>query len=611
PQKPDRALDPTSNALPRYWYLLGHLKPGISEREAVADFDVVARRLSQVYPKDYPKHFTVEVMALAEQVVGQFRSTLLTVLGAVGLLLLIGCANVANLLLARGAARGREFAVRAALGASRLRLLRQMLTESVLLALGAGLAGCAVAALGVRALVAFAPPGIPRLDEIRLDGAVLLFTAGLSLLAGLLFGLAPAWQVSEQRPNEALKEGSPSATGSLRLRQTRGLLVVGECALAVVLLAGAGLLVRSFLRLQAVEPGFKPEGVLLVQVSMLPSVGRKDISSLYQQLRERLRALPGVQAVGTIGDNRGAFPRTASPDGKSKIIVEGRSSASEQVSVTLVSPQVDPGFLPAIGAPLLKGRFYAEQDLPLPVPREFNAETVVLNETLARQLFHDADPIGRRISQDGDWQTVVGVVGDMRRQGLEQQPFAELYRLATPIYTWVMRTAGVDPLALGAPIRAAVRSADQSLTVTSVLPLKQRMAELTAERRFQTWLLALFSAVALTLAAIGIYGVMHYTVAQRTHELGIRIALGASRSDVLRLMIGQGMKLALLGVAVGLIVSLWLTRVLAHLLFGVSETDPATFGGVAILLAGVALLACYLPARKAAKVDPIAALRCE
>lgn len=443
------------------WNVVGRLEPGATWPTAQAEMTAIDQRLAKAYPDSDPYRMGINVVPLPIQVSGKnLRLALWVLLGAVGFVLLIACANVANLLLARGAVRQREFAIRAALGAGRLRLLWQLLTESVMLALGAGLAGFGLAVAGVRLLVSFAPPGIPRLDEIRIDASVLLFTVGLSLLAGVLFGLAPAWKLSEQRPHESLKEGSGSASGGLRLRQTRGVLVVMECALAVALLAGAGLLVRSFLSLQAVEPGFRSESVLLVRVSLLPSVGGKTGASPYQQIRERIRALPGVQAVGTIGDNRGAFPRTASPDGKSNITVEGRPTSLEQASVTLVSPQVDPGFLPAIGVPLLKGRFYSEQDLPYPVPREFEAEVVVINETLARQLFHGVDPIGKRINQDGQWQTVVGVVGDMRRQGLEKQPFAELYRLATPFDTWVVR-ARADPLALAAPIREAVRSADR------------------------------------------------------------------------------------------------------------------------------------------------------
>jgi putative ABC transport system permease protein len=589
------------------WNVVGRLKPDANWREAQAEMTVIDRRLAKAFPESDPYRVGINVVPLPIQISGRnLRLALWVLLGAVTFVLLIACANVANLLLARGAARAREFAVRAALGASRLRLVRQMLTESVMLALVAGLAGFAVAAAGVRALVAFAPAGIPRLDEVRIDSAVMLFTTGLSLLAGILFGLAPAWKVSQQHPHEALKDGSPGASGGLRLRNTRGLLVVLECALAVALLTGAGLLIRSFLRLQAVDPGFKPEGALLVQISR-PSGGAKPDALppnlFFQQTLERLASLPGVQAVGTIRHPYGGVIRTASPE-RWAVEVEGRSSMPGQ-EIPLGFTNASPGLFQALGGILLKGRFFSEQDLS---PTD---DVAIINETFARQVFPGEDPIGKRVKVNSKkWRTIVGVVGDIRHQGLERQPFAELFTLRGLSGEWVVRVES-DPPAFAATLREAVRSVDRNAVVTSITTLASEMGNLSAERRFQTWLLALFAAVALALSAIGIYGLMYYAVAQRRREIGIRIALGARSSDVLRLVIGQGMKLALLGVATGLIVSLWLTRVLTHLLFGVKATDPLTFAAVTLLLASVALLACWIPARRATKVDPMVALRCE
>ena len=600
------------------WNVVGRLKPGATWRAAQAEMNLIDQRLGQTYPNSDPYRIGINVVPLPVQVTGRsLRRALWVLFGAVGFVLLIACVNVANLLLARGAARQREFAVRAALGAGRLRLLRQLLTECVMLAVGASLLGLGLATLGVRSLVSFAPPGIPRLDEIRIDASVLLFTVGLSLLAAILFGLAPAWKVSQQRPHEALKEGGGVRSGGLRLRQGRGLLVAAECALAVTLLTGAGLLIRSFQRLQAVDPGFKPEGVLLMRIARASASNSSTSSTstpfplpaVFQQIRERIAALPGVRAVGTIGHPYGGVLRTATPESKA-VIVEGRPTQTEHASFPFDSPSVSPGFFEAIGGVLLKGRFYTEQDLPNPVPREFTADVVVINETMARRLFPGEEPIGKRIGDGRRWHTIVGVVKDMRHQGLEKQPVAEIFLLRGTSGEWVVR-ANSDPLTLAAAIREAVRSVDSNATVTSLKTLASQTAELNAERRFQTWLLTLFAIVALTLSGIGIFGVMHYAVAQRTHEIGIRIALGAGSSDVLRLVIGQGLKLAVIGVAAGLLGALWMTRLIAHLLFSVSAADPVTFSGVALLLAGVALLACYLPARKAARIDPLTALRHE
>jgi putative ABC transport system permease protein len=599
------------------WRVIGRLKPNATFPQAQAEMTAIGQRLAQTYPTTDPGFvgFGVNVTPLLDQVIGRnLRLALWVLLGAVGFVLLIACANVANLLLARGAARAREFAIRAALGAGQLRLLRQLLTESVTLSMGAGLVGFGLAVAGVRVLAVAAPPGIPRLDEVRLDYRALLFTLGLSLLVGILFGLAPAWKMSRSNPSEDLKEGGGITAGGLRLRQARGLLVIAECALAVALLTGAGLLIRSFQRLQSVDPGFRPEGVLLARVT-LPYQAQA-------QVIERLAGLPGVQAVGVIEDF--LIRRTPSYS----IVVEGRAlNPAGSETGQLIDAYVSTGFFQAMGTPLLRGRFFSGQDVCRRthtgcVNTSGVGAGVIINEALARRFFPDEDAVGKRFRLNTSpanapdaWSTVLGVVGDMRRQGLEKQVVPQVY---FPVNVWdfpsgmdVMARASSDPLALAATIRQTIRSIDKKATILSVNTLDAHLGKLSAQRRLNTWLLALFATLALSLAAIGIYGLMHFAVAQRTHEIGIRIALGARSSDVTRLVIGQGMKMVFVGVAVGLVASLWLTSLMAHLLFEVSGTDPVTYCGVALLLVSVALVACYLPARKAAQVDPLVALRHE
>jgi len=575
---------------------------------------------------DFPG-FAVNVVPLLDQITGKkLQLSLWVLLGAVAFVLLIACVNVANLTLARGAARECEFAVRAALGASRARLLRQLLTESVALAMCGGLLGLALAAAGVRALLLAAPPGIPRLDEVRLDPSALVFTLGVSLFAGLVFGLTPAWKISQQRPHQALKE-SGGSSGGQALRRTHGWLAVLECALAVALVAGAGLMIRSFLRLQAVNPGFKPEGVLLARV--LPPLSIRSggqAEAFFQEALERLAAIPGVQAVASTDD----FLIRGTPD--ESINIEGRPSASGEKTSQLNSADVSPDFFRTLGAPLLRGRFFTRADAlakiqlvygPRAQDRQLTAagaerppaEAAIINETFARRFFPDEDPIGRRFYFGPPtkiyWYEIVGVVGDMRRQGLEKQPIPEYFTPHLGGAADLVARVNADPLAFAAAVREAIRSVDKNALILSVTTAEARLGELSAERRLNTWLLALFAAMALTLAAIGIYGVMHYSVAQRTREIGVRLALGAQPADVLRLVIGQGLRLTLGGVALGLLAAFALTRVMTRLLFGVSAHDPVTFISVALLLVGIAVVACYLPARRAAMVDPMVTLRCE
>jgi putative ABC transport system permease protein len=591
------------------WRVVGRLKPGATFDQAQTEMNAIGHRLAQTYPitNDNFMGFGVNVVPLSVQFTGKnLRLALWVLLGVVVFVLLIACANVANLLLARGAAREREFAVRAALGARRGRLIRQLLTESAFLALASGLLGLGLAALGVRALVAFAPPDTPRLDEVTIDPGVLGFTACVSLLTGLLFGLAPAWKASRSNPNEALKEGGRSSSGGLRLRQTRGLLVVVECAMAVALLASAGLMIRSFVRLHSVDPGFKPEGLLLARVSLPQSPDRTpaQTSAFFRQVIDRVASLPGVQAVGAIGN----LLMRGNPDGT--ITVEGRPpDGAGQGAGELTAENISHDLFQALAMPLLKGRFFTRQET-------FDSRVVIINEILARRFFPGEDPIGKRFKFGGpqsknNWYEIVGVVGDLRRQRMEKQAVSEFYFPDASSDMDLLARVSTDPLTLAGQVRREIKSVDPTAAVYGLTTGARVAEKLSGGRRFQTGLLALFAMVALVLATIGIYGVMRYAVAQRTHEIGIRLALGARSADVLRLVIGQGMRLTLIGVAIGLLASFALSRVMTQLLFGVSATDPATFAGVAVALMGAALLACYLPARRATKVDPLKSLRHE
>jgi putative ABC transport system permease protein len=583
----------------------------------------------------------VNVVPVLDQITGKkLRLALWLLLGSVGVVLLIACVNVANLLLARASTREREFTVRAALGASRARLVRQLLTESFMLAVAAGGLGLVLAAWGVAALAALAPANIARLDEVTVDPRVMLFTAGVSLVAGLVFGLAPAWRVSRSNPNDALKSSSGAFSGGLRLRQMRGALVVVECALTVVLLVGAGLLLRSLHRLHSVSPGFNPEGVLLTSVSLAPlqELHAKDLRgdavwsnrvAVFRQAMERIGGLPGVKSVGLIRD----FLIQGEAD--STITVEGRPPAKEgEETGLLAAGAVSPSFFSTMAVPLVSGRPFTDADTARSIRLHFTdlrvlsrpqadgrplADVAIVNRAFGRRHFPGEDPIGKRffIGPPGGkiyWYEIVGVVGDMHRQGLEKETIPEYFVPYLGGYSGeadlVVRT-GSDPVSLAQAVRQEIRTVDKSAAILKMTTVERLLGELSAERRFQTWLLTLFAALALVLSAIGIFGVIHYAVVQRTREIGIRIALGARSSDVLRLMISQGMKLTLVGMTIGLMAALWLTDVMTHLLFEVSATDPATFVGVALALVGVALMACYLPSRQATRVDPMVALRYE
>jgi predicted permease len=631
----------TANA--RRWRVIGRLRAAATLQGAQAEITSIGARLARAYPSSDPEFsgFGLSVVPLLEQVTGRkLQLALWLLLGAVAFVLLIACANLASLLLARGAARQRELSVRASLGAGRGRLLRQLLVESALLAAAGGALGLWLAGAAARTLAASAPPGIPRLDELQVDANVLGFTAAVTLFAGLAFGLLPAWRLSHADPQASLKEGGSSGSRGRSLRRTHGLLVMVESAGAVVLLAGAALLVRSLLSVQAVEPGFRPEGVLALRVSLAPGLkpereqpGDTGMAmytlreSLFHTIAARVSALPGVRSVGAISS---LLLRGESDEA---ITIEGRPEAPQaQKGGQLAATDVSPGLFRTLGVPLLRGRhftradaqlkiclFFTKSACPLPVSAAGGrkpAEAVVVNQAFATHYFPDEDPLGKRFyigRAAGKHYTyeIVGVVGNMRRQGLEQQPIPEWFGQLTPQTAELLVRVDGDPLLLSAAVRDVVRSVDKHVMVLSVSSVERQLADLLAARRFHTVLLVLFAAGALALAALGIYGVVRYAVAQRTREIGVRIALGADAGRVRRLLLLDGLRPPLAGLAVGLLGAFALRRVTAHLLFQVSEDDPLTYVAVAAALAGVAVLACFLPARRALRVDPVQALRCE
>jgi putative ABC transport system permease protein len=589
------------------WQVVGRLKPQVSLAQAQTEMSAIAQRLEQAYP-EANKGLGVNLVPLQLQYTGSnVRLALWMLFGAVALVLLIACTNVANLMLARGIAREREMAIRQALGAGRMRLLRQLLTESALLSLLGGAVGLLIASWGIRALLSFSPPNIRNLDSVTVDTRVLAFTTVVALLTSLLFGLAPALKISQTQPGAALKDGR-SASGGISGRRLRSLLLITEFSLAVLLLAGAGLLLRSFSKLQAVDPGFDPAGVLLAQLTPARNGTADQWRVFYQQLSERIAALPSVEAAGLtseifIGGN---------PDGL--ITIEGASpEAAATARIPFRRDVISEGLFETLRVPLRKGRFFNAQDHQAAVP------VTVINETMARQFWPGEEALGKRFKlgpaqSTNPWLTVVGVVGDMRRQSLERQPIAQIFRpylqSSERRLILLIRTTG-EPTQLASLVRNEIRALDKTVLVNGVATLESQLDQRVAERRFQTWLLALFSALALLLAAIGIYGLIHQSVALRTREIGIRLALGAQSRDVLRLIVRQGMSLAFCGVGIGLLAAFGLTRVLTGLLYGVTATDPTTFIAAPVLLLLVALLACYLPARRATKVDPMVALRHE
>jgi putative ABC transport system permease protein len=591
--------------------VIARLKPGVETRQAESEMRAIGERLEQQYP-DEGFRLGARLIPLYDEVVGGVRTSLLVLLGAVGFVLLIACANVANLLLARAAGRYKEIAVRTALGASRWRVVRQLLTESVLLSIVGGTLGLLLALWGVDLLVAASPLDIPRLKEVGLDTSVLLFTAGVCVLTGVLFGLAPALQATKVDVQSALKDGARGSTGAGRSR-TRGLLVIAEVALSLVLLVGAGLLGKSFMRLRAVNPGFEPQNVLTTGVSLArtkyPNADAR--RQTFEQIIQRVAAVPGVEAAALVEP----LPLSGS-NSANTFVIAGRPAPAPADKPTSNYRAISPDYFRAMSIPVLRGRAFTARDDAKAPP------VIIVNEWFARRHFAGAEALGQRIMIEADpaegpqpLREIVGIVGDVRHESLTVPGGSEYYvpyQQAPEAYMdLVVRAAAVNAPGLGAAVRDAIREVDREQYVPAVTPLTQLLAESVARRRFDMLLTGLFAAVALLLASVGIFGVTTYTVAQRTHEIGVRMALGAQAADVLRLILGQGLRLILLGVALGLAAAFALTRVLAGMLYGVTPTDPATFAGVALLLISVALVACLIPARRATKVDPIVAMRYE
>ena len=595
---------------------VGRLKPGVTLEQAQADMNGITDNLARAYP-EADKGTGVGLYPLREEMTGDIKPVLFVLFGAVGFVLLIACVNIANLLLARSSGRAREFAIRAALGAGRGRIIRQLLTESILLAVAGGSLGLLIAAWGLQATLHTLPATLPRVDDVRLDSHVLIFTIGVTLLAGVLFGLAPALKTSQPNLQETLKE---SARGVSGVRQrTQGLFVMVEMALALILLTGAGLMIRTFVHLWGTNPGFDSHNVLTFELSLPPSMRSASpdaIRSALRQVKEKLAAIPGIQAASLMG---GSLPMTG--DWEDQFWLEGTPkppTTHEMESAMFYA--VEPEYLQVMGIPLLSGRFFTPQD------DEHSNFVIVIDEAFAHKYFPRQNPLGKQLNfEDGEKGEIIGVVGHVNQWGLGEE---DKFTLQTEFYfpfmqfgdKSILREAhSVDVVirAAGNPLAAfgAIRSAMSQMNSQQVLYGAQTMDEIVAgtldARRFAMILLGVFAALALALSAVGIYGVISYLVGQRTHEIGIRIALGAQRGDVLRMVLGEGVKMALIGVVIGILAALGLTRLMSGMLYGVSPTDPATFAAVTVTLLIVALLACYIPARRAMQVDPMVALRYE
>jgi putative ABC transport system permease protein len=592
-----------------YIGVLARLKAGVTIGQARAEMETIARRLQEKYPRANAKS-GIAVTPLRDLVVGDVRSKLWLLLGIVGAVLLIACVNVANLLLARATTRQREMAIRAALGASTRHVIQQLLGESLLLSLAGGLAGLLLSMWLIDVLVALLPAGVPRLSGLSPDWRVMLFTLGAAIMTGVLCGLAPAIAAAKIDLTEAIKEGGRSAAGAGRSLLRNGL-VVGQIAAALVLLVGAGLLVKSLIRLQQVNPGFETGSILTMQMSLSSDryfdqpTKPERINAFLSELTGRVKALPGVREVSFAQ----SVPLTSVDNNTSFDIVERPSAKGEQSSAQLRF--IGLNYFHTLNIPTISGRDFTERDAPQSPP------VVILNEAFVREHFKGEDPIGKRLhlGWGGDApKEVVGVVGDVRHRGLSDKARPEMYvpqaQFANAGITLLVRSS-LKPESLIAPIKKQIYSLDPQLPVTEVKTLDQYRADSVALPRFSALLLGLFAGLALLLTAVGLFGVVSYSVTQRTNEIGIRLALGAQLGDVMGLVIGQGMRLVGLGVAVGLIASLALTQLLQNWLFNVSPTDPWTFVVIAVLLTLVALVACYIPARRATKVDPMVALRCE
>ena len=610
---------PWAKTLPddRNWhpgvFAIGRLKQGVSREQANTEMVAIAKRLEEQYPI-YNTGTSADVIPLQEQVVKNVRPALLLLVGAVSFVLLIACANVANLLLARAAYRGREVAIRASMGAGRARLIRQLLTESILLSLAGGIFGLLLAWASLGPLLNISTGSLPPAFTIGLNRSVLLFTILVSVITGLVFGIAPALRATRLDLRETLNEGSRGSTSGPGHQRLRGILIASEFALAMLLLVGAGLLLRSFSRLQNVSTGFQPDHLLVADLPLSQTAYAKPEQryGFFDRLVGRAQTLPGVRSVGAAS----ALP-VSGTGGLLHFNIYGRPPKTPNDYIAAGYRAVTANYFETLSVPLLQGRFLT------PADKENTPPVVVINATMAKTYFAGENPLGKRMQigaipeSDVPWMEVVGVVGDVT-QGLGLEPKSEMYlpyRQADqvlPVFqlSVVLRTAG-DPHQQAAALRSALAEVDPNQPLVKVRTMEDNMAATVAQPRFRTWLIGIFAGLALMLAAVGIYGVMSYSVTQRTSEIGIRITLGAQPVDVFRIVLGEGLRFALIGVAVGVAGGLVLTRLLSTFLYGVSATDPLTFFGVAILLIAVSVAACFFPARRATRVDPIVALRYE
>ena len=598
---------------------IGRMKPGVTVAQAQADLDRIMQALAVAYPASN-KGNGAKVIPMMERLVGDLRATLWTLLAAVGFVLLIACVNVSNLLLARSTTRTREYAIRAALGASRWRLLRQSLTETTTLALTGGVLGLAVAAWGTKAALQALPTALPRADEIVLDQRVVIFTLGLSLLTGLLAGIVPALKTSQRRFSQTLKEGGRGA--SVGRARVQGVFVAVEMALALVLLIGAGLMIRTLHALWNVDPGFRADNVTTFTLTLPPWMRNSNpqaIRTSLRELNEKIRTTPGVEAVAF---SDGAVPLQGVDDTYFWLEGQPKPTSTSDMNSTMIYT-VEPNYLDAMSIPLKRGRFFTGAD------DERSPAVAVIDEAFANKYFQDKDPIGTRLFLDEETSLqIIGIVGHVKQWSLDDSDSraslqAQLYVPFRALADNQLPVGGVGAMVrfqgdggegaspFFSSVRTAIQAQNDQNVVSNVQTLNKVVADSFADRRFSMIVLGAFAAVALLLASLGIYGVISYLVGQRTHELGIRLALGAEQGDILRLVVSHGMKMALAGVLVGLVAAFGLTRLMSNMLFGVRPTDPATFAIIAFILIIVALLACYLPARRATKVDPLTALRSE
>ena len=610
---------PWAQTLPddRNWHpgiiAVGRLKPGVTREQARTEMVGLTKRLEEQYPM-YNTGTSADVVGLQDRLVQNVRPALLLLLGAVGFVLLIACVNVANLLLARAASRSREVAIRTSMGASRWRIVRGLLTESVLISVIGGACGLIVASASLGPLLRLAEGSVPQVFTVSLDRSVLLFTFLVSVITGLIFGIVPALRTAKLDLRETLNEGSRGSTSGPGQHRLRGVLVATEIAFAMLLLIGSGLLLRSFSRLQEVSPGFHPDHLLVADLPLSQNAYAKPEQrfQFFDRVIDRARTLPGVRSVGAA-----SFLPVSGGGGLINFNIEGRPPKTPHDYLAAGYRTITPGYMETLNVPLLQGRNIAAGDT------EKAPAVVVINATMARTYFPGDNPLGKRMQigaipdKDVPFMEVVGVVGDVH-QGLDSDPKAEMYLpykqadAILPVFqlSIVLRTAG-EPHAQAAALRSALGEIDPNQPLVKIRTMDENMAASVTEPRFRTWLIGIFAGLALVLAAVGIYGVMSYSVTQRTNELGIRMTLGAQANDVFRIVVGEGMRLALLGVGVGVVAALISTRVLRTFLYGISANDPVTFGATALLLTMVAVAASYFPARRATRVDPMVALRHE